>query len=466
MKRPAACALAVSLLLAALVCCGCEDTTQNPADGDSAVNPDKPNANDLVIGEAVIGDPGEKSSIWAIIDAGDGGFYFRGYYHGRYAVGKLGSAGQSVWLARSQYSVRDIVRMDELTGPLRDALVSVGGYDKNLDDMVDVGYLSVYGNGGGPVGEIVCTNDTADVWLNAMDVLGTDAGVYHFLAVGGAAIGETGYPYLVEIDVEGDSTVVKRGEYILMDMAGLYLGDIIVHAGGTGTVVYCVGSKYPPAVDVRHQVVCKLTHTYAHEWSADIEPVAGHESQYNTGQASFLASPAIYFAGYTDYPKETDPPEGYWDAGCIASISTGGQVSWLETVVLSKHSERYNECCLHGTDLLAAGKYAGYGLKESDRQFGYGLLSVLDPATGDIESNLSFGDERYLSSFNTIIVRDSRVFAAGYTNEATSDSYQGWFVEIDLSAAALVDGIRPGTGRDLPYPVCEPREAREVSGGL
>ena len=89
---------------------GCKESPQAPPDEpivEEEVNPNIPNANELIISQRLLGDADKISNIWEIMDSGDGGFYFRGDYNNEYAIGKLDQAGQEVWVFQSRYPVDD-----------------------------------------------------------------------------------------------------------------------------------------------------------------------------------------------------------------------------------------------------------------------------------------------------------------------------------------------------------------------
>jgi hypothetical protein len=143
--------------------------------------------------------------------------------------------------------------------------------------------------------------------------------------------------------------------------------------------------------------------------------------------------------GYTDVNKADNPPDGYWDAGFIASLSFSGNMNWIETVTLSQYTERFSSSFLDNGILYITGKYSNFVIKESDEVFGYGLLSAVNPQTGDLISHMSFGDENYGSAFNTLFVDGTTVFAAGYTNYTVEGgTYQAWFVAIDISGSSSI----------------------------
>lgn len=442
---------------------GCKDTTQNPPDEppvEEQTNPNTPNANELITLQRMMGDPDKKTSIWEIIDSGDGGFYYRGYYNNRYALGKLDLSGQEAWSFRSKYSVRDLIRIPDLSGGLSNSILSVGGFDSDFDGHYDLGYVSLVDRSGDLISELEFDNDAAAVWLSALAVSVSSDTLYHLVAVGGAEISGIYFPYVAQFTVANDSTISKTGEKIFTDLPAKNFRNIQFDLEQTPPVCYLQGDEYATATGYGDQSVYRMSDDLEIFWSQEIVAQEGFESWTANGRGFACTNNLLFLAGTTEIDKEENPTGGgYWDAGLIARLSTNGSVDWLKSIVLSQYSERFYSCCLGDGVLYVAGKSSALLKTETKNVFANALLLKVDPETGDVVSDHSFGSRYYRSQFNHVIVRGSQAFAVGYTNSEVDDGpYRGWFVIIDVSGTSIIsemsqpvmDHTRDGNTADIP----------------
>src|SRR5437870_11771776 len=75
----------------------CKQQSNEPDSSTEEVNPDKPNANDLIRAQAIGGDPTKINTFQHVVESGDGGFYFQGSIDGQDVIGKLNQSGSVVW---------------------------------------------------------------------------------------------------------------------------------------------------------------------------------------------------------------------------------------------------------------------------------------------------------------------------------------------------------------------------------
>jgi hypothetical protein len=449
---------------------GCEDTTESPADepnGEEYVNPNAPNANGLIIHQRLIGDADEQSALWEIIDSGDGGFYFRGLYQDHFGLGKLDQTGQPIWTSRSGYSVDDIIRMSDLSGDLGNSVLTVGGFDSDFDDDDDIGYVSLFSSTGTLIDELVLSNDTADVWLNAVAVSEPSGDSYRCIAVGGTEIDRVLYPYIVRFTVSSDSTVRKTEEKVLADRPENSLRNIQIDRGQTPDVYYMQGDEYSMDTGYGDQFVCRLSDDLHISWGQDVVPQAGFASWSYDGKGFLRSGDDLIMTCVTEVDKETNPTSGgFWDAGVVARLSTGGSVAWVKTIILSQYTERFYSCRLSDGVLYVAGRHSSFLKTASRDMLGNALLLKVDSETGDVLSAMSFGNEYYHSQFNDVLIRGTQAFAVGYTKyEVENGPYQGWFVVIDVSGSPMVPQLRgPEIDRVRAGEAGDPAEDRNSAG--
>jgi len=461
-------ALAASVIMLFSIMTGCEDAIQDPPDDsgdDPRVNPNPPNANEMIVHQTLIGDADEWTSIWHIIDSGDGAFYFRGFYRDRYALGKLDDTGQEEWIYRSKYSVRDIVRLSGFSGDLANSLLSVGGYDSDIDGETDTGYVTLLNSAGNVIDELTFSVDAARVWLHAVAVSETSDTLCHLLAAGRAEMAGILYPYVARFTVSSDGTMQNLDEMIFLNEPTMYFDNVLFDFAQSPSVCYLSGGSYSDDTGYGNQTVYRLSEVLEIAWSADIVPEAGLQSWTSSGSGLLHLGNQVFLAGTTDIAKENNPSGGeYWEAAVVACVSTDGSVDWVRTVALSQYSESSDSCYLSDNILYVTGRCSSHLVTDTKARFGNALLLKVDPESGDVLSDLSFGSEHYASGFNDIIVRGGRAFAVGYTNaRVVNGPYQGWFVVIDLNVAPVVarPSIEvPGPARDR-----QPRDRRHQWGG-
>ncbi|UCF04140.1 MAG: hypothetical protein JSV33_09305 [bacterium] len=417
----------------------CEETIQPTDQSGENVNPNKPNANNLIVQETVLGDADKYSTIYEIIDAGDDNFLFRGYYHNRYAIGKLDRNGLLVWLFRSRYTIRDFVRIPDLGGVLDNATVVVGSYDSDYDGDNDIGYITLINRNGTLIDELVYSVDTVDVWLNSLDIITSSDTMYTFLAAGGAEVSNKEYPYVARFTISDDSIMTKKEQKVFFDIPDIVFTNIKAEPEQDPASCFVTGYQFNENEDIGEQKIIKLTNSLTAPWQQDIIPQDGYDSYSLMGRSLLCSNDRLFIVGYTDVNKADNPPEGYWDAGFVASLSFSGNMNWIKTVILSQYTECFRSCFLDNGILYITGNYSNFVILESSEVFGYGLLSTVNPLTGDLISHMSFGDEGYSSAFNTLFVDGTTVFAAGYTNYANEGgTYQAWFVVIDISGSSSI----------------------------
>ncbi len=451
---------------------GCKTPTEDSADvtvDTENLNPNSPNANHLITQQRLIGDSDKGTSIWAIIDSGDGGFFFRGYYNNKYAVGKLDASGQEIWVARSKYRPSDIAPLPDLSGELNNSLLSTGSFDSDLDERDDIGYVSLFTSGGELIDELVFEKDSAEVRLRAIEISSATDTLVELVGVGGALVSGVYYPYLAVFTVANDGTMSKMEDKLFMDHPDMYFNELAIDGEGLSATCYVRGGEYFEGAGYGNQFVFRMTEEMGMAWDQDIVSQEGMQAWSFSGEGLVCSSNFLYTALNTDFDKDVDPVSGgFWDAGVVARLSTAGSVNWVRTIVLSQYSEQLFDCCLSEGTLYVAGSCSNFMKSNSKEEFGNALLLRIDPNTGNTEATLSFGDVHYHSEFNDVIVRGTQAFAVGYSKyDVQNGPYQGWFTVIDAkgsptSTAMATESMDSAATFDLSR--CDDAEAIHLHG--
>ncbi len=71
----------------------------------------------------------------------------------------------------------------------------------------------------------------------------------------------------------------------------------------------------------------------------------------------------------------------------------------------------------------------------TNEKSGYGLISKIDPATGDLIEHKTFVSNSCASGFNDIVFNAGAFYCTGYTNDfiytTENPLFRGWFANID-----------------------------------
>lgn len=435
------------------VVAGCDDAS-GPKEEDEEVqevtNPNLPNANDLIVSETWSGDPEKRSTIWEMDGNRSDGFFFEGLDDNLYCTGMLAGGGAPVWSQAMTFRARGILAADNarFTGA-----VAVGSHEPA--DGPEYGVIALVGPDGTVQDQLTMAFPSADLRIQSATLVVDSI----LLCVGGADVDGSDYPLLGVAYIRSDGTLAAGDMTIVHGLSYERLFDVAVGAGITNTqtgetLLDCyvagvkeVGGEETIALHALRCPVDSLANSVG-LWSRTIVAYQGMNTRAGDGLAFDGAHGTLYIAGRTDVNKTPAPSNGgYWDAGVVASVSTGGDVNWVTPVVLTQYSDFYYGVCATGDALYAAGRYSAFWKSGTDHLYGYGLLSKFDPATGDAEYHLSFGDKTYDSGFNAVRVEGTTASAAGWTRCFTnSGGSQNWFAEIDLSAAAPATPSRGEAG--------------------
>lgn len=409
-----------------------EPTTDQP---DQEVNPIKPNANQFILSQKISGDSTKGSSFYKIIDAGDGGFFFTGIDNSNYLIGKLDQFGNIIWKRRTIYRVFDICLIPDHSGQISNTLVAVGAFDSNNDGLVDEAKIIVCnGINGSLINEETVSSVDRGIWLNTLSLFSHNVDSCEFIGFGGTRSSGIFYPWSLQFNIMSNGTISTKKDRVFTMLSWVVFSAAIKNTTASSPAYFVRGQGYLNDSTVTHMIVYGLSDSLTTVWSKDIIHQSGFQTQGFIGRGITIVGENIIVVGNTDIEKQSNPSSGYWNAGLVASITKQGHVNWVKAVAITEYSEVYDDCFHDGNSLWVIGDCSTFIKMQSKRIFGYGLLSKIDPTTGNMLSNMSFGNEYYLAGFNSVVVRNNRAYCVGYTNYRVSNGgYQSWFAEVDVS---------------------------------
>ena len=109
------------------------------------------------------------------------------------------------------------------------------------------------------------------------------------------------------------------------------------------------------------------------------------------------------------------------NSGLAASYSATGDLRWLSVVTVSSHTDGFFDVVVGPDAVYAVGQASEYAVHPDG--FGYGLVSKLDPSTGAVRANLTFGDDHYMSQFNSAVWIAGHLVCGGLTQLESSERH-------------------------------------------
>lgn len=409
---------AVIVVLTCLAIClvtGCKgDKATEPGD-EEYVNPDKPNANSLIVSQNTFGDTGTWNTIWQVAEDGAGGYYFIGESNSRYGVGHLDASGHQTWFTRSAFDPRDIY-VPPQSAIASDGVLVVGAYDNDGDGESEIGYVSLFGSSGSLLSQIICSSDTSDVWLNSIAPVSDST----FVVVGGEGTPNRTEPFIASIALTADDQIEKRFETVIHSISNSLFLSVATNPAqvpGSELVLYVLSEVWGESGDGplwSHKISASLPNPalWTIEWSREIPGKSGLPFITWSGSLRIFED-NLYIVGHTDDPDKEPPPSsgGAWESGRAASLSLTGELRWHTTVPLTQHDDRFYGFVGTPDGLYAVGCAAGFA--RGSQRFGYGWISRIALDTGDVISNMTFGGDSYGSGFNAPIVSGNKIYCGG-----------------------------------------------------
>jgi hypothetical protein len=434
--------MVVLVLVAAFgVLAGCSDPTEPEPKPEEIVNPDKPNANDRILSQVVIGDASKWTSLWEVARDNAAGYYFRGGYNSYRGGGRLSTTGTVTWHTRTTYSPRDIC----VTGPaasVPNALIMVGGYDTDGDDAMDIAYVSLVSSSGTLVNQLVYSSDTLDMWLTSIVPVSDST----FVAIGGSKNSAGTYPFLVMAKLAPSGQLEKQGDVIIDSLPGLYFGYAAMDPDESSESQLVVYVNSGPDVAAVHKLSLPLPALAPStvEWTREITVPAVVKWWVN-GLRFFDGN--LYWVGSADDPAKDPRPStgGYWRSGAVGSFTSAGTPRWVSLAKTTGHSDGLYSMVAAGGSLYAIG-YCG-SFSQQDQQLSYGWICKMAADTGTPLTHMTFGDHSYSSGLNDGIIEGNTMHCVGWTHQEVSGAYQGWFCKVNVSPTLAESPV------SLPAPV-------------
>ena len=445
---------------------GCGEPTVLESEG-----PELPVSTQRILAESILGNPTMNSSIYYLCDDGREGFYYGGVSDSEYYIGTLDRSGQQGWVEPIVKAARDLCPLPDNEIGLADAVISVGGIEADEKDGVVEAHVCLMGSGGVIIDEVRISRTDTSMWFNSVDVIGP----LSLVAVGGAEIADVVYPLVATFKINPDSTLIICNDIIFHDDADKWYSAVQVDRGlvsGEEYVCYVLAAQHSSEDAASIEILSMSgstsgTEAYDLTWTTEITH-DGPKDIWATTDALVLHGGTLYLAGSADVEKESNPSEGYWDAGFVGSVSTSGVVNWITMVSISTHSENYRGLYVTDDALYAIGLYSEYYTSDKGLRHALAFLSIFETGMGDEVYHLGFGSEEYQSGFNSIFVDGSRAYCGGYTQYVTyGDGFQSWFAEVDIDNLDSADGseypaVKPVVkGTESPRPYNMQAEERE-----
>ena len=403
-------------------------------------NPYRPNANARIVWETVIGDSTKSSSISAIDAASSGPYSFRGSMNGQTGVGVLGSSGSLVCFEPTLFWSTGVCALS-LASPAPGCFVVAGAHDASGDGLTDRGDFALFTNSGELLDQLQVVSDSSRVWLSGLAPL-TDS---TFIAVGQEVRGTLRFPYIALLAVTSDRHVALRARTVLESQPGRYLDEAAAFppAPGDDGLFLCALSRSatePVEVAGIRATLPDLSDASV-EWHRQVVSGTGPENDLS---AITRIGDNVFVVGHTDDTRKQPVPNngGYWPSGLAASYTRGGELRWLTVVNLSPYSESFYGVTATPTAVCVLGRGGGVmGLANArdDEVFGYGLISRLDPNSGQVIQNLTLGQDTYESGFNSATYADGALTCAGWTAcELSPGPCRAWMCRVDVTTPAAL----------------------------
>jgi len=444
----------LAMLLGFMILPACE----SPSEYKPAIS-QMPLSNQRILNQAVMGSTSAGSSLYGLIDDGMGALYFMGLLDGEYVIGRIQRNGQTLWVKNTGRSARHICRVPQNPVGLANTLLTLRDSDSDDDGKVDKALVLLMDSNGEEIDTLTVEEAGQRVWLNA--IVPVDS--LNFLAVGGStALDNVYHPFVATITIEPDGTIIGRSQRLYGGFPNQLFGYVIVDPSTvtpTGYTGYIRSNVYDQNNDV-HNIVVHAFHVSkitgpdaAPLWSVDLK----QQSNLPLSRGNLILSgTTLYTAGLAQVMKDSKK----WNAGYVASISTGGTLNRFTVVSITNQGDDFSDLRLEGGRLYLSGICLHYIVTDTKREYGRALISVFDPGAWKALYHLGFGGKEYASGFNSIVMIGTRAYCGGWTKKSLSDGdFQAWFAEIDLDALTS-EGLT-----ELPAPLSAEPPSREMPYG-
>jgi hypothetical protein len=407
---------------------GCSDPTEPEPKPEEIVNPDKPNANDRILSQVVIGDASKWNSLYEVARDNAGGYYFRGGYNNFYSVGRLTPSGTLSWFFRTSHTPTGVC-VGPPAGVVPNGLVVAGKQDVDGDGDSDVGFVSLLTSGGSLVNQLVYSADASDVWLNSIAHVADST----FLILGGVRALAEEQPFVATIVMTSAGQIEKKHQTVINTLPGRFsdsAADPALPVGATWSFYVTSSQSDAPGAVHKISVAWPELEPWTVDWSREVSVPSVQASWVN--DVCFFDGNLYVAGGIQDSDKTPQPSNGgYWTSAFVGSITSSGDPRWMKVVRVTQHSDVFHSVVASPQEVFAVGECAEF--YRQDNAFGYGWISRLSASTGGVISNWVFGDDRYRSGFSDCILDGSTMRCGGWTQQEVSGGYQGWFCKLNVS---------------------------------
>ena len=395
-------------------------------------NPNSPE-NAYIHFQTTLGNEGDKSSIFRVLEFSNGEFAYYGNRFGSYVIGLLDAYGKPIVEKAPSFKIRNFRIIKEGAFSLKNALVCVGGYNSipDVNSNLDEGRIAVYTQSMTVLDDRHIPAPAGyQVWFNDLELATTSNNSFVFIAVGGARKGDLEYPFSAKLSIDPNGLVSFQESRIytnlplkrFVNISGISENNFVVSGNN---LISNSGKTETTSISVYQLDRASLSVVWEKGFSVFS---SGLKTSHTVG-STIVSIGKIYVAGTsetTDFPKRNKPDnENYWDMGFVACFSViDGSLLWKTNVNLTEYSERLYSLVVKNDFIYAAGTQASFYSGENN--FGNGLIAKLD-LSGRLVATTTFGGKDYQTSFNCITTTGQHLLAGGYTKYKT-DSYQGYFV--------------------------------------
>ncbi len=390
------------------------DDTHNEAD---------PNANDLIINEYTYGHPDKETSFFEMVQSSDGGFFFIGLFDYEYSAGKLSADGNLLWLNNIDYIPKDVLNY-------KGSALVCGSFDKDQDGSTDAGYLELFdGENGGLLKH--------STWVGFDNIRFN--GLSDKYIVGRCREENSIHPFIAEYYLDENDSIIHGEVRSYPQLNSQYFHKIDKNFICGGRLTGQFDDIYPYEIMVYKFNENKLDI----EWSESIIAEDGFET---VDSDILVLDKNVFVTGSSEVYEELPPYDlDYWLDGLLASVTMDGHINYVRTYNASRHSDKYYHLYSDGQFIYACGMQSYYWLLLNNNCFSYGLISKIDPLTGDLFNHYSFGKSTIGSGISAFFPLQNGYVFAGWTNQPFftfeyETAYQGWLAEIhDLESLKNID---------------------------
>ena len=407
-------------------------------DHPPVVNPDKANANSMVTAEKIVGSADKRTSLWDIVPAGPGEYYFEGPYNSSTGVGALGVGNSPQWFVSTVYSPGQIFSL-AASSPVSRGLLQIGTRDTDGDGNAEQSCVSVYNLQGGLASQLFYASDSSDIRFNSIDALSDSL----FLVAGSERSNSGKYPLLATIVLTPTGALEKRQQIMISAMTKRNFNIIAVDKSSILPTQVSFFALVPVSGSTEGATeIQKITvglPSLSPRTSDWVTPLVTNSGAKAAWAAMRTYSNAIYLVGNVEDPSKTPAPSGggYWTSGLVACFNLEGEKLWEKDVSVSKHADTFSDLVAGAERLYAVGHAAAYKDVDSGHSLGYALATEIDLATGDVIRSMTFGWDFDYSGVNGATISGSTISCAGFAHEETGETFVGWYFEIDVSGGNL-----------------------------